>query len=124
MLVAFGWLRILQLLWTAGRLSPAAAARRTWRAEPTFHGPHQEKVSQAGILALAPDQPNVFYSWASLTAVEETSRALYLHDRAGVAAVLPKRGLPDASLIPDLRQFLHQTVGTQPGGTDPAATTD
>lgn len=83
--------------------------------------PHQEKISQAGILALAPGQPNVFYPFADLTAIEETSRAFYLSDQTGVAVVLPKRGLPDASLIPGLRAFLHRAVA---GGADQAATTD
>lgn len=124
LIVAFGWLRIVQLLWTGRRLSPAVAGRRTWRTAPEFHGPHQEEVSQAGILALAPGQPNVFYPWASLTAVEETARAFYLHDRTGVAAVLPKRGLPDASLIPGLRQFLQQAVAAAPGGPGQAGSDD
>jgi hypothetical protein len=120
-IVIFGWLRIVQLLWMVWRLSPADRARRTWRARPEFRGPHQEKISQAGILALAPGQPNVFYPFADLTAIEETSRAFYLSDQTGVAVVLPKRGLPDASLIPELRAFLHQAVA---GGADQAATTD
>lgn len=59
-----------------------------------------------------------------MTAVEETARAFYLHHRtgdAGVAAVLPKRGLPDASQIPELRQFLHQAVAAAAGGAGQAA---
>lgn len=128
--VAFGWLRIVQLLRKLWRLSPAAVGRHTWQAEPAFHGPHQEEVSQAGILGLGPDQPDVFYPWTDLTAVEETARAFYVHQRTGVAAVLPKRGLPDTSQIPELRQFLHQALAAAPGeadqtpGADPAAPAD
>lgn len=121
LIVAFGWLRIVQLLRKLQQLSPAAAGRHTWQVEPAFHGPHQEEISQAGILGLGQDQPDVFYRWANLTAVEETSRAFYLHHRtghAGVAVVLPKRGLPDAGLIPELRQFLHQAVADASGGAD------
>jgi YcxB-like protein len=120
-LIAVGWLRIVQLLWTRWRLFPSVAGRRTWRAEPAFHGPHQEEVSLAGIRAFAPDQASVFYSWDGLTTVEETARAFYLHDRAGVAVVLPKRGLPDTSQIPELREFLHRAVAD---GQDPAAAAD
>ncbi len=56
----------------------------------------------------------MFYPWTDLTAVEETSRAFYVHQRTGVAAVLPKRGLPDTSQIPELRQFLHQALAEHP----------
>jgi hypothetical protein len=124
-IIALGWLRVVRLLWTVWRLSPAAAGRRNWQDQPAFHGPHQEEVSQAGIRGLGPEQPDVFYPWADLTTVGETARAFYLHHRtgdAGVAAVLPKRGLPDASQIPELRQFLHQAVAAASGQADQAAT--
>jgi YcxB-like protein len=121
LVVTFGWLRIVRLLRKLWQLSPDATGRHTWQAEPAFHGPHQEEVSQSGILGLGQDQEDVFYPWADLTAVEETSRAFYVHHGTGVAVVLPKRGLPDTSQIPELREFLHRAVAA---GQDPAAATD
>lgn len=132
LIVAFGWLRIVQLLRKVLQLSPGAVGRHTWQAEPAFHGPHQEQVSRSGILGLGQHQPDVFYRWANLTAVEETSRAFYIHHGTGIAVVLPKRGLPDTSQIPELREFLHRAVASPPpadgdqppASQDPAAATD
>jgi hypothetical protein len=57
----------------------------------------------------------MFYPWATIDQVRETTRAFRLHGHSGhVRGVLPKRGLESPDLLPALRTFLNHAVAGQP----------
>jgi hypothetical protein len=120
-IATLGWLLILLALRAVWRLSPGVLARRIWRSRPGIQGPHSEEISDAGILIISPGPKTVFHPWSDYTSTEETTRAFYIAGGPAHRLALPKRGLPDASRIPELRQFLLLAI---PGGGDQAATTD
>jgi hypothetical protein len=95
------------------RLSPRRLGARAWRRAPGFHGRAQDVIDDTGVSSTSPDGTRQYWPWTAITRVVETEQAFYLMNGRGEPAVaLPKRGLTDPGLVPELRDFIQRSVGT------------
>jgi hypothetical protein len=94
------------------RLSPRRLGARAWRQAPGFHGRAQDVIDDTGVSSTSPDGTREYWPWTVITRVVETEQAFYLlKGRGEPAVVLPKRGLTDPGLVPELRDFIHRSAG-------------
>lgn len=111
------WLLAITYLGGVVRRSPKRIARRTLRQNPAQNGRHRDEVSDRGITWTGPDGAEVFTPWSALTRFAESDDYFYVYDQTqDVRNVLPKRGLRSPDLIPALREFLSQALGSGSGG--------
>jgi hypothetical protein len=127
-----GWMYAVDfVLWVA----TAAFARAAWRRSagrlarvalqqnPEWQGRTRDQVEIGGLRSISANGTEVFYPWATIDRVRETTHAFQLLDHNGhVRGVLPKRGLVTPDLLPALRTFLNHALGGQPPAV-PANTT-
>ncbi len=95
--------------------SPGRLAQVLIQKTPAFQGRTRTQVETSGIRAISATGTEAFHPWAIIDQVRETTRAFHLLDHDGrVRAILPKRALDSADLLPALRTFLRQAVAQQP----------
>jgi hypothetical protein len=116
----------LSLAFQSGRrvwlLSPGRSARRAFHAHSEMHGVHADEVGADGVTSIAPDGRRTFVPWSAVAGIRETEHAFHLTGAEGeTVGTLPKRGLESPDLLPDLRAFLHDSVGKDPAPAPPAA---
>jgi hypothetical protein len=100
-------------------------ARAAIKKTPEFQGRTRAQVETSGIRAIPVNGTEVFYAWATIDQVRETTRAFHLLDLGGrVLAILPKRALDSPDLLPALRTFLKQAVAQQPPAAAASTTAD
>src|SRR5262249_48189962 len=84
---------------------------RIWRSNTQLDGRHQDEVGPGGVRCIAPGGIQKVIPWTSIDYIRETKNFFHLIDHHGdMQAGLPKRGLPSPDLIPELREFLNQSV--------------
>lgn len=104
-----------------GRLAPSRLARLSWKKAPNLRGRHRDDIGPEGVSVTSPDGTRTFVPWSVVVSIRETKRAFVLRDRNGQARVcLPKRGLPDAALLPALGAYLREAASTHPPTSSPA----
>jgi hypothetical protein len=86
---------------------------RRWAHEVRHRSPELRQAHEADLtpeaLTVRTDGTTQTYAWSRFAAFEESERQFVLTDRAGEPSViLPKRGLPDPSLIPVCRGLLTE----------------
>jgi hypothetical protein len=87
-------------------------ARRVRYRSPVLRRTHEEEVSPTA-LTLRTDGTTEVYAWSRFAALVESDRQFVLMDHAGEPSIaLPKRGLPDPSLIPVCRDLLTEYLAT------------
>lgn len=119
-----GWMYAVDLaLWLVTAAIALAAWRRSarrmaWVAiqkTSEYQGRSRDQVETGGIRSISANGTEVFYPWATIGRVRETTRAFHLLDHNGqVRGVLPKRGLESPDLLPALRTFLNHAVAGRP----------
>jgi hypothetical protein len=95
-----------------GRLSARRPLRRWARGvrsrSPVLRQAHETELTPEA-LTLRTDDATEVYAWSRLAALAESDRLFVLMDHAGEPSIaLPKRGLPDPSLIPVCRDLLTE----------------
>ncbi|MFB9836807.1 YcxB family protein [Actinoallomurus acaciae] len=95
-------------------------ARDAWHRSPVLRQAHEERLTPES-LTLRTDGMTQIFAWSRFAAFVETDRQFVLMDREGEPSIaLPKRGLPDPSLVPVCRDLLTdrlEDARPRPGGT-------
>ncbi|WP_329258119.1 YcxB family protein [Actinoallomurus sp. NBC_01490] len=116
-LVAVRYLRRAWVLCSRGALR--RRARDAWQRSPVLRQAHEEQLTPES-LTVRTEEITETYAWSRFAALAETDRQFILMDREGEPSiVLPKRGLPDPSLVPVCRGLLTDCLAAArpcPGG--------
>jgi YcxB-like protein len=119
------WLVTAFLAWAAWQRSPGRLAQVVIEKTPEFQGRTRDQVETSGIRAISATGTEVFYPWATIDQVRETTRAFHLLDHDGrILAILPKRALDSPDLLPALRTFLKQALEQQPAAATASTAAD
>ncbi|MDF3297502.1 YcxB family protein [Streptomyces tropicalis] len=86
------------------------SACRVWNRSPALRQPHEEVITEDA-LTVSTEGVTHIYAWSTFHELVEYDRQFVLMDRSGKPSVaLPKRGLPDPSLVPVCRRVLSHCL--------------
>jgi hypothetical protein len=101
-------LYLLRLRATSSRRGLRRRAGEAWHRSPVLRQPHEEEISPEGLTQRTEAVTSTF-AWSLFSGFTESDRQFVLVGQDGEPlTALPKRGLPDPSLVPACRDLLTE----------------